>query len=658
MNTNLSSQINLNRVSQRYYKPADAFERSALTRYENIPTDIYESTEEGSVAIAQEIAVEIRAKQAAGQFFVLALPGGHSPQTVYQELVRIHQEEGLSFKNVAIFNLFEYYPVVNQQSSNLQFLKEQLLDLIDIDPRNVFSPDATIDKKDIYDFCRLYEQRIQNLGGIDFSLLGIGSAGNIGFNEPGASINSQTRLVMLDNNSRKEAAKSFASADCVPVSAITMGVSTILKAKKIVLLAWGDNKTHVIRQAIEEKVCGTVPASFLQTHSNAKIVIDLAAAYELTRISTPWLVTSCEWDDKMIRRAIVWLCLKLKKPILKLTNKDYSENGLSELLVLYKSAYVVNIKIFNDLQHTITGWPGGKPNADDTHRPERAKPFPKKVIVFSPHPDDDVISMGGTLKRLVDQKHDVHVAYEVSGNIAVGDDEAVRYLAFLNSMALQYDPDNKSILEFYERSLKFLQEKQNGDSDSADVMFLKGRIRRGEARMACRYIGVNPDNVNFLDLPFYETGKIKKGDLSEADVQIVIDLLQKVKPNQIFVAGDLADPHGTHKVCLDAVLAALDILKDEKWMKDCRVWMYRGAWQEWEIDYIEMAVPISPEELRQKRNAILKHQTQMESAPFMGGDERLFWQRSEDRNKATADLYTQLGLASYEAIEAFVEYKL
>jgi glucosamine-6-phosphate deaminase len=659
MNTNLSSQITLNRVPRRYYEPADAFERSALTRYENVSVDIYESAEEGSIRIAGEIAREIESKQAAGQFFVLALPGGHSPQTIYQELVRLHKKEKLSFRNVIIFNIFEFYPVTSQQSSNIRFLKSQLLDHIDIDPRNVFSPDGSIEKKDLYEFCRMYEQRIQSLGGIDFMLLGIGHAGNIGFNEPGSSSNSHTRLILLDSDSRKEAAKSFISAENVPASAITMGVSTILNAKKIVLMAWGDNKSRIVKQAVEGKVSDSVPASFLQLHNNAKVVIDISAAYDLTRISTPWLVTSCEWDDKMIRRAIVWLCRKLEKPILKLTNRDYSENGLGELLALYKSAYNVNIRIFNDLQHTITGWPGGKPNADDTCRPERAMPYPKKVIVFSPHPDDDVISMGGTLKRLVDQNHDVHVAYEVSGNIAVGDDEAVRFLAFLNSMTRKFDPENRPFTEFYEKSLNFLtKEKKEGDSDTSDVLFLKGRIRRGEARMAGRYIGVKPENIHFLDLPFYETGKIKKGDLTEADINIAIKLLQEVKPHRIFVAGDLADPHGTHKVALDAVLAAVDELKNEKWMKNCRIWMYRGAWMEWEIDHIEMAVPISPEELRQKRNAILKHQSQMESAPFMGSDERLFWQRAEDRNKATANLYNTLGLAAYEAIEAFVEYKI
>ena len=385
-------------------------------------------------------------------------------------------------------------------------------------------------------------------------------------------------------------------------------------------------------------------------------MLDTHSASELTRISHPWLVTSCEWDDKLIRRAIVWLCLKLNKPILKLTNKDYNENGLSELLALHNSAYNVNIKIFNDLQHTITGWPGGKPNADDTYRPERAKPYPKKVLVFSPHPDDDVISMGGTLCRLVEQNHDVHIAYETSGNIAVNDEEVMRFLMFLNGFKEMFDENNTILSEKYKEISSFIKNKKEGEMDSADVRALKGLIRRGEARLADLFMGVNPDNIHFLNLPFYETGAIKKNDLSQADVDIVKELLQQIQPQQIYVAGDLADPHGTHKVCLDAVLAAIDDLKGEEWLNDCNVWMYRGAWMEWEIDHIEMAVPISPEELRNKRNAILRHQSQMESAPFLGNDERLFWQRSEERNRATAELYSKLGLASYEAIEAFVKY--
>lgn len=377
----------------------------------------------------------------------------------------------------------------------------------------------------------------------------------------------------------------------------------------------------------------------------------------MTRISQPWLVSSCEWDDKLIRRAIVWLCQKVDKPILKLTDKDYNEHGLSELLIIFGSAYNANIKIFNDLQHTITGWPGGKPNADDTHRPERALPFPKKVVVFSPHPDDDVISMGGTLKRLVDQHHEVHVAYQTSGNIAVNDEEIIRFLAFVKGFKDMFDPENQLLQKKYEELASYLVNKNKDDElDNSIVLSLKGLIRRGEAKAACRYVGVSSKNVHFLNMPFYETGSIKKKPISEQDVDIVKQLLQELHPHQIYVAGDLADPHGTHKVCLDAILAAIDDLKHESWFENCRVWMYRGAWMEWEIDHIEMAVPISPEELRYKRNAILKHQSQMESAPFLGNDDRLFWQRSEARNKATAELYNKLGLAAYEAIEAFVRY--
>ncbi len=398
----------------------------------------------------------------------------------------------------------------------------------------------------------------------------------------------------------------------------------------------------------------------MQNHPNIRLYTDLNAAYDLTRISKPWLVTSCEWTNQLIRRAIVWLCFKVDKPILKLTNKDYQDNGLGELLALYTSAYNVNIKVFNDLQHTITGWPGGKPDADDTNRPERAKPYPKKVVIFSPHPDDDVISMGGTFQRLVNQKHDVHVAYQTSGNIAVGDEEVIRYASLINNVIQKYNSSDSVLKGQMDKILNFLmKEKEVGGEDNADVLFMKGRIRREEATTACRFVGIPDSNITFLDLPFYETGKVQKNPITEADVNIVKAYLQKTQPHEVFVAGDLADPHGTHKVCLDAILAAIDELKGENtsWLKDCRFWMYRGAWAEWEIDYIEMAVPISPEELRSKRLSILKHQSQMESAPFLGNDERLFWQRSEDRNHATAELYHKLGLASYEAIEAFVEYK-
>ena len=660
MKTNLSSQITLNRVSPRYYRPENAFERSVLTRLEKIPTDIYESAEEGANHVAYEIAQLIRDKQKAGRFCVLALPGGNSPRNVYSALIRIHKEEGLSFRNVIIFNLYEYYPLTSDAiNSNLNALKEMFLDHVDVDKQNIFSPDGTIPKDTIFEYCRLYEQRIESFGGLDAVLLGIGRVGNIGFNEPGSRLNSTTRLILLDNDSRNEASKMFGSIESTPISSITMGVSTILAAKKIYLMAWGEDKAKMVKECVEGAVTDTIPASFLQTHNNAHVVIDLSAAGNLTRIHRPWLVTSCEWNDKLIRSAIVWLCQLTGKPILKLTNKDYNENGLSELLALFGSAYNVNIKIFNDLQHTITGWPGGKPNADDTYRPERAKPYPKRIVVFSPHPDDDVISMGGTIRRLVEQKHDVHLAYETSGNIAVGDEEVIRFLHFINGFNQIFNnSEDKVVVDKYAEIRKFLKEKKDGDIDTRDILTIKGLIRRGEARTACTYNNIPLDHCHFLDLPFYETGRIQKGPLTEADVEIVRNLLREVKPHQIFVAGDLADPHGTHRVCTDAVFAAIDLEKEEgaKWLKDCRIWMYRGAWAEWEIENIEMAVPISPEELRAKRNSILKHQSQMESAPFLGNDERLFWQRSEDRNRGTAALYDNLGLASYEAMEAFVEY--
>ena len=660
MKTNLSSQITLNRVSPRYYRPENAFERSVLTRLEKIPTDIYESPEEGANQIALDIAQVIRDKQKAGRFCILALAGGNSPRNVYSALVRMHKEEGLSFRNVVVFNLYEYYPLASDAvNSNLNALKEMLLDHVDIDMQNVFSPNGTIAKDTIFEYCRLYEQRIESFGGIDVAVLGIGRVGNIGFNEPGSRLNSTTRLILLDNDSRNEASKMFGSIESTPVSSITMGVATILSAKKVYLLAWGEEKAKMVKECVEGNVTDTIPASYLQTHNNAHIAIDLSAAANLTRIQRPWLVTSCEWNDKLIRSAIVWLCQLTGKPILKLTNKDYNENGLSELLALYGSAYNVNIKIFNDLQHTITGWPGGKPNADDTYRPERAKPYPKRIIVFSPHPDDDVISMGGTIRRLVEQKHDVHVAYETSGNIAVGDEEVIRFLHFINGFNQIFNNSEDQIInEKYTEIRNYLKDKKDGDMDTRDILTIKGLIRRGEARTACTYNNIPLDHCHFLDLPFYETGKIQKNPISEADVEIVRNLLREVKPHQIFVAGDLADPHGTHRVCTDAVFAASDLEKEEsaKWLKDCRIWMYRGAWAEWEIENIEMAVPISPEELRAKRNSILKHQSQMESAPFLGNDERLFWQRSEDRNRGTAALYDSLGLASYEAMEAFVEY--
>ena len=661
MKLNLSSQIVLNQIPEEFYRPATAIERSEITRFEKVPTDIFPTIEEGAIDIANHLETDIKKREQEGRKYVMGVGSGSSLTPIFHELIKRHQAGKLSFKNVVVFNAYEYFPLSEENvNRGINQLKERFLNHIDIDVENIFTPDGTIAQNDVQEHCRQYEQHIKELGGLDVILLGIGRMGNIATNEPGSSLTSASRLILIDETSREEMKMSFGSQESVPPCSITMGVSTILSARKIFLTAWGEEKAEIIKKTVEGKVSDAIPASFLQTHNDAHVVIDLSAAAKLTRIQHPWLVASCKWTDKLVRSALVWLCQITGKPLLKLTNKDYNENGLSELLALYGSAYNANIKIFNDLQHTITGWPGGKPDADDTYRPERANPFPKRVIVFSPHPDDDVISMGGTLRRLVQQGHDVHVAYETSGNIAVGDEEVVRFMHFINGFNQLFANEQDEVIKSKYKEIKeFLKNKKEGDIDSQDIRTIKGLIRRGEARTASTFNQIPLDHVHFLDLPFYESGKIEKLPMGEADVNIVRELITKVKPHQIYVAGDLADPHGTHRKCTDAVLAAIDLEKEAKaeWLKDCRVWMYRGAWAEWEIENIEMCVPISPEELRAKRNSILKHQSQMESAPFLGNDERLFWQRSEDRNRSTAKLYDDLGLACYEAMEAFVEYK-
>ena len=661
MKLNLSSQIVLNQIPEEFYRPATAIERSEITRFEKVPTDIFPTIEEGAIDIANHLETDIKKREQEGRKYVMGVGSGSSLTPIFHELIKRHQAGKLSFKNVVVFNAYEYFPLSEENvNRGINQLKERFLNHIDIEAENIFTPDGTIAQNDVQEHCRQYEQHIKELGGLDVILLGIGRMGNIATNEPGSSITSASRLILIDETSREEMKMSFGSQESVPPCSITMGVSTILSARKIFLTAWGEEKAEIIKKTVEGKVSDAIPASFLQTHNDAHVVIDLSAAAKLTRIQHPWLVASCKWTDKLVRSALVWLCQITGKPLLKLTNKDYNENGLSELLALYGSAYNANIKIFNDLQHTITGWPGGKPDADDTYRPERANPFPKRVIVFSPHPDDDVISMGGTLRRLVQQGHDVHVAYETSGNIAVGDEEVVRFMHFINGFNQLFANEHDEVIKSKYKEIKeFLKNKKEGDIDSQDIRTIKGLIRRGEARTASTFNQIPLDHVHFLDLPFYESGKIEKLPMGEADVNIVRELITKVKPHQIYVAGDLADPHGTHRKCTDAVLAAIDLEKEAKaeWLKDCRVWMYRGAWAEWEIENIEMCVPISPEELRAKRNSILKHQSQMESAPFLGNDERLFWQRSEDRNRGTAKLYDDLGLACYEAMEAFVEYK-
>ncbi|WP_314827185.1 glucosamine-6-phosphate deaminase [Segatella baroniae] len=661
MRLHLSSEIVLNKIPETFYAPKTAVERSEITRMEKVPTDIFPKVEEGARSIADAICNEIKAKSQLGKYCVLGLGTGQSVTPIFQELIQRYEKKEISFKNVIVFNAYEYFPLkADSQYSAISQLQRRFLDHIDIPEQNIYTLDGTVSQDCVQEQCRLYEERIQTFGGIDIMLLGIGRIGNIATNEPGSTLSSPARLILIDATSRQEMTMSFGLQDPVPPCSITLGISDILAARKIYLTAWGEEKADIIKATVEGQMSDAIPASFLQTHNDAHVVIDLSAAGKLTRIIHPWLVASCNWTDKLTRAALTWLCQVTKKPILKLTNKDYNENGLSELLALYGSAYNANIKIFNDLQHTITGWPGGKPNADDTYRPERAKPFPKRVVVFSPHPDDDVISMGGTIQRLVSQGHDLHVAYQTSGNIAVGDEEVTRFMHFVNGFnQLFMDSKDEVIKKMYQDIKAFLATKKEGDMDTQAVRTIKGLIRRGEARTACTYNNIPLDHVHFLDLPFYESGKIEKLPMTEKDVEIVRALLQEVKPHEIFVAGDLADPHGTHRKCTDAVFAAIDLEKEAgaEWLKDCRIWMYRGAWAEWEIENIEMCVPMSPEELRAKRNSILKHSSQMESAPFLGNDERLFWQRAEDRNRGTAKLYDDLGLACYEAMEAFVEYK-
>ena len=627
-----------------------------------LPVSLYADSEQASAAVAAQVADLIRARAAAGQPCVLGLATGSSPTRVYEELVRLHRENGLSFQNVVSFNLDEYYPMApGSLQSYVRFMREYLFDHVDIRPENVHLPDGTVPPEQVAEFCRRYEAQIREAGGIDLQLLGIGRTGHIGFNEPGSGPASRTRLITLDHVTRTDAASDFYGEENVPRRALTMGVGTILEARQIVLLAWGEGKAAVIKRMVEGEVTDSVPATYLQRHPNVQVVLDEAAGAELTPRKTPWLLgLPCDWHNPtLVRKAITWLARTVAKPILKLTDEDYNENGLSELLAQSGPAYDINIRVFNELQHTITGWPGGKPNADDTYRPERAAPFPKRVLIFSPHPDDDVISMGGTLLRLVDQGHEVHVAYQTSGNIAVFDDEAIRFADFAAEYDQQFQPHDPAGEQFYQRVAEFLRTKAPGQVDSAEVQRLKGIIRRGEARAALRYAGLDPTTrAHFQDLPFYETGRVRKKPLGDEDIRLTMELLNRIQPHQIYAAGDLSDPHGTHRVCLAAIFQSIQQLKASStaWLDDCWVWLYRGAWQEWDVDQIEMAVPLSPQELTRKRRAIFKHQSQKDRPLFPGADQREFWQRSEERNRTTAKLYDQLGLPEYEGIEAFVRW--
>lgn len=626
---------------------------------EKLPVRIWENPDQGSIYVARSIGLAIRQKQQEGEKIVLGLATGSTPIKIYGELVRQHKEEGLSFANVVTFNLDEYYPMEpDTQQSYVRFMKEVFFDHVDIPKENINIPDGTIAITQVEEYCRQYEKKVDSMGGIDIQILGIGRSGHIGFNEPGSLEVSKTRMVRLDSMTREDAVKDFYDKE-VPYRALTMGIASIMKAKAIYLLAWGSHKASIISKAVEGPVTPSVPATFLQKHPNVKVIIDKNAAEDLTQYKAPWLVGMCNWTDELICKAVIWLSQKVKKPILKLMDKDYAENGLGDLIIEYASSYAINIQIFNRLQHTITGWPGGKPNADDTTRPERAKPGKKRVIIFSPHPDDDVISMGGTFLRLVEQGHDVHVAYQTSGNIAVHDHDALRFIEFVKEFSEKegINPEGPEVVKKFEKIIKSLKNKKENQVDIAEVRTIKGVIRRGEARAGARFCGLKDDHIHFMDMPFYETGRNRKKPLGEEDIQVVMDLLEEIKPHQVYAAGDLADPHGTHRVCLDAIFEAMRRLQEEKWMKDCWLWLYRGAWHEWSIDEIEMAVPLSPEELLKKRKAIFMHQSQKDSPPFPGKDEREFWQRAEDRNRQTARLYRELGLAEYEAMEAFVRWR-
>ncbi len=627
------------------------------TRFEKIPTRIFADSRAASHTVARRIAELIRQKQAAGETCVLGLATGSSPVTVYAELVRLHREEGLSFRNVVTFNLDEYYPMQpDALQSYVRFMHEHLFDHIDIPPEQIHIPDGTVPRDKVADYCRWYEDEIRKSGGIDLQLLGIGRTGHIGFNEPGSGRDTRTRLITLDHITIVDAASDFFGEENVPRKAITMGVGTILEAREIVLMAWGEGKAPIIREAVEGPISDHVPATYLQEHPNTTVVLDLAAAAELTRVKTPWLAGEVQWDDFLVKKAVIWLGTTLQKPILKLTNRDYMDNGMGELVTEYDTAYNINIRIFNELQRTITGWPGGKPGAAYYDKPVAQEPARKRVLIFSPHPDDDVISMGGTFIRLVDQGHDVHVAYQTSGNIAVFDDDVIRFADFVNDYHEAFDLKQEVTRSLFQTIRQQLAQKKPGEVDSPEVQTIKGLIRRGEAKAACRYVGIPDDHVHFLDMPFYETGRVKKKPIGEEDVRIVRELIEAIEPHQIYAAGDLSDPHGTHRVCLDAIFRAIDQLKDRPWMQQCYVWLYRGAWQEWELEQIDMAVPLSPDELLRKRRAIFKHQSQKDRPLFPGHDSREFWQRAEARNRETARLYDLLGLPEYEALEAFKRY--
>ncbi|MDB5001655.1 MAG: nagB 3 [Mucilaginibacter sp.] len=629
------------------------------TRYEKLPVTVFADKLTAAQSVARRIADLIQNQTAAGKKTILGLATGATPVAVYQELVQLHQQEGLSFKNVVTFNLDEYFPMDSRAAQSYRvFMHENLFNHIDIEVANINIPNGELKEGDVAAFCLDYEKKITAYGGLDLQILGIGRTGHIGFNEPGSAPNSGCRLVSLDELTRSDAAHDFGGKANVPAKAITMGIGTIFKAREIILMAWGEKKAFIIKKAVEGEISSDVPATYLQLADNVEFVVDAAAAGLLTRFNTPWLVKDCTWNDQLIKKAVIWLAKSLNKPILKLTEEDYNTHGMAQLATSKGPVYNININIFNKLQHTITGWPGGKPNADESQRPERAEPAQKRVMVFSPHPDDDVISMGGTFIRLADQQHDVHVVYQTSGNTAVWDDDALRFVEFTLDFSKSQNLYNEKLEEIYQAMRKFISNKQPNEKDISEVEAVKGFIRKGEAIAGARFVGLNDTHIHFQNLPFYDLRKTSHEVSYEADIEQTMALLQQVKPHQIYTAGDFADPHGTHKTCFDIIHESLKRLAiTEEWVKDCWVWLYRGAWHEFETEEIEMCVPLSPKEVERKRLAIFKHQSQKDRPVFPGEDAREFWVRAEDRTSETAKIYNNLGLAEYEAMEAFVRFK-
>lgn len=624
------------------------------TRLERIPTTIVSSEQEAVASIADAISELIKRRKQEGRKAVLGLATGSTPVPLYRELIRRHRQEGLSFENVCTFNLDEYYPIAPEHPESYHsFMHKQLFDHIDIPAAQVHIPNGHCDRHEVMDFCDQYEAAIEAEGGLDIQILGIGRTGHIGFNEPGSGANSVTRLVTLDSLTRSDAAKDFLGEANVPRHAITMGVGTILKARKIYLMAWGRAKSEILKKAIEGETDESVPASFLQLHDNTTLFVNEAAATELTRCKFPWLVSMPEWDSSLVRRAVAGLSIRLDKPLLRLVDKDYQENGLADLVTETGPAYHLNIRIFNELQHTITGWPGGKPKTDDSNRPERAEPAKKRVLILSPEPLDDMLAMAGTLNRLITQGHDVTVVYLTSGNLGVPDADA-RWVA---EFMLEADGGSESDESIAALAIKDLKTKGPSDGDSSVLRRLKGYLRRSEARAALKQCGLPDGHVEFLDLPFYESGRYRQFFYGQADVDQLKSVLEEKQPHQVFFTGSDADPSSVHAKCFEVMKAAIGEVDSAGWLKDCYFWQFTSGNREWEVDQIDMAVPCSPDELSRKIQAIYQHRSQMSQVPLVQPDHQEIWEQTRSRNRETARTYDKLGLAEYEAIECFARWR-